>query len=85
MEESNAEAREKSIEERLEALDWCIENIEVIRDRLVRAYVLKLKRLIEEEEQSHQLREEGVERPPSLQSKVKILDKTSFQEVLVVE
>lgn len=85
MEESNAEAREKIIEERLEALNWCIENIDKVGDRLVRAYVLKLKRLIEEEEQSHQLREEGVERPPSLQSKVKILDKTSFQEVLVVE
>jgi hypothetical protein len=85
MEGTNTEAREKTIEERLEALDWCIENIEMIRDRLVRAYVLKLKRLIEEEEQSHQLREEGVETPPSFLSEAKIIDKTSFQEVLVVE
>jgi hypothetical protein len=44
------ERRERVLGERLEALDWCILNIDRLEDRLVKAYVLKLKRLIGEEE-----------------------------------
>lgn len=42
--------REKELEERLEAIEWSLGNIDAIDDRLVKAYTLKLKEMIEEEE-----------------------------------
>lgn len=54
--------REKTIEERLEAIDWALGNIERIEDRLVKAYTLKLKQMIEEEEKRAE-QELGQDRP----------------------
>lgn len=49
--------REKVIAERLVALDWAFANIDMIEDRIVKAYVLKLKRLIEEREKAEKDKE----------------------------
>lgn len=49
--------REKVIAERLVALDWAFANIDIIEDRIVKAYVLKLKRLIEEREKAEKDKE----------------------------
>lgn len=44
------EEREQAIAERLDALEWAMGNMDRIEDRLVKAYVAKLKRMIDEEE-----------------------------------
>ena len=50
MQNAGNQDREKVIEERLEAIDWALGNIDRIEDRLVRAYTVKLKQMVEEEE-----------------------------------
>jgi hypothetical protein len=52
------------IGERLDALEWALENVDSIQDRLVKAYVLKLKKLIEEEERREQ--GQGEPAPPAV-------------------
>ena len=42
--------RERELEERLEAIEWSLGNIDAIDDRLVKVYTLRLKQMIEEEE-----------------------------------
>lgn len=46
--------REKVIGERLEALEWALNNVDKIEDRLVRAYVLRLKGLIADGEKQEE-------------------------------
>lgn len=55
--------REKELEERLEAIEWSLGNIDAIDDRLVKAYSLKLKKMIEEEEKRQAEQEMGQEEP----------------------
>lgn len=68
MDEKERQNRDKALEERIEALDWCLENIDQIEDRLVKAYVIKLKRLIDEEERRLQQAEEAVHVCPTCSS-----------------
>ena len=69
--------REEVIAGRLDALEWAINNIDRIDDKVVKAYVLRLKQMIDEKEkQLAQEEGQGIPAPP-------ILDKTSFKEVLV--
>ena len=65
MDDAQFQDREAVIEERLDALEWALENIERIEDRLVKAYVIKLKKQIEEEERIAE-HKEGQWRPAPL-------------------
>lgn len=86
--------RERVMEERLEALEWALGNIDRIDDRVVRAYVVRIKKVIEEREKQL-MQEEGQAIPaPSKEfqvldgtssEEVHVLDKTSFQEVNVLD
>ncbi len=64
MQDAQPQDREKVIGERLDALEWALENVDSIQDRLVKAYVLKLKKLIEEEERREQ--GQGEPAPPAV-------------------
>ncbi len=94
MRDSGDWEREGRITERLDALEWAFCNIDRIDDRIVRAYVMKLKRMVDEELSRQQV-EEGQSVPaPSKEfqvldgtssEEVHVLDKTSFQEVNVLD
>jgi hypothetical protein len=80
--------REEVIAGRLDALEWAINNIDRIDDKVVKAYVLRLKQMIEEKErQLAQEEGQGIPAPLFLDrtssEEVHVLDKTSFKEVLV--
>ncbi len=80
--------REEVIAGRLDALEWAINNIDRIDDKVVKAYVLRLKQMIEEKErQLAQEEGQGIPAPLFLDrtssKEVHVLDKTSFKEVLV--
>ncbi len=54
MPDAQPEDREKVVRERLEALEWAMENPDLIQDRIVKAYVLRFRKLVEEEERQYQ-------------------------------
>lgn len=94
MRDSGDWERERRIMERLDALEWAFCNIDRIDDKIVRAYVMKLKGMVDEELNRQQAGEGQNVPAPSKEfqvydrtssEEVHVLDKTSFQEVNVLD